>query len=556
MYQSAHSGKQVQFNSTPCTNTRYRAATMIALAAPLVMAAGIVGATVSANTSRCSAAFFTPLAPKNVTIKSADIVAATAAAPQYCRVLASVAVPGNTDDFLAGFPTTWNEHFVWASQGGFAGQTMTLSNGFLQAGYATGITDTGHQGSATATGGAGRDITWALNNPQKLTDYGHRANHVTADAAKSLIASYYQSAITRSIFNGCSNGGRSVMINAQRYPGQFDGYVVGAPFISPTQSSLDYLLHSGRGFFAKTTSFPTAAKLSLVGNAVLAACDVDDGVKDGVVGNPLACRFDPRTLQCPGGGDTAGCLSKDQVDAFVVWNTDVRNVSGELVSRRWLFTGVEGEPTGTTLYQVGPNPAPVDAKGVPIISSAQNLGFSLLNGAIGGFVFQDPSYDVRKFDIETDLGYLAEVDGQIAANDTNLSGVLKNGAKFLFYHGWADPTLNPLNTVDYYNDVVARYGKAKTDSLMRVFMVPGMTHCSGGTATTDTFDTNAAMERWLDTKIAPDVIDASKVVGGVVTRTRPLCAYPTYARYRPPAAAASTFGIEDAFYFSCVAPAQ
>ena len=205
MHQSAQSGKQVQLNSTPRTNTRCRAATMIALAAPLVMAAGIVGATVSANTSRCSAAFFTPLAPKNVTIKSADIVAATAAAPQYCRVLASVAVPGNTDDFLAGFPTTWNEHFVWASQGGFAGQTMTLSNGFLQAGYATGITDTGHQGSATATGGAGRDITWALNNPQKLTDYGHRANHVTADAAKSLIASYYQSAITRSIFNGCSN---------------------------------------------------------------------------------------------------------------------------------------------------------------------------------------------------------------------------------------------------------------------------------------------------------------------------------------------------------------
>jgi len=174
---------------------------------------------------------------------------------------------------------------------------MSLTPGFLQAGYATGITDTGHQGSATATGGASRDASFVYD-PQKLVDYGHRANHVAVDAAKALITGYYGSSIKRAIFNACSNGGRSVMINAERYPGQFDGYVVGAPVVSWTQVSLDWLLHSGRGFFGKAGAFPTPAKLQLVGAAVLAACDGLDGVRDGLVSNPQACRFDPRVLQC------------------------------------------------------------------------------------------------------------------------------------------------------------------------------------------------------------------------------------------------------------------
>ena len=523
-----------------------------ALIVPLVAAAGSALAAVSANTSRCSATYFSTVAPKNVTIKSASIVAPTANVPEYCSVLATVTYPGNSIDFLNGFPSTWNEKFVWASQGGLAGQTMNLSGAFLQSGYATGITDTGHQGSASAIGGAGRDATFVYDI-NKFTDYGHRANKLTADAAKALIASYYLAPIKRAIFNGCSNGGRSVMINAERYPGQFDAYVVGAPFISETGSSLDWL-HSERAFFAKSSSFMRADKLKLLGNAVIAACDGDDGVNDGLVSNPLVCKFDPRGLQCPG-ADNPSCLTRDQVDAVAFWNTDWKNKSGEVVSRRWLFSGVEGEPGGTSLYQIGPNPSPLDANGVPFPTSAQNNGFSLMIGILGDMVNGNHAYDYRKLDINTDLGYFAQVEGVLDATDTNLMAAASKGAKFIFYQGWGDPALNPMNLIDYRNAVVARYGQKTADGFMRVFMVPGMTHCSGGSLATDQFDLMMpTMEKWLDTGVAPEQVFASKVVSGVTTRTRPLCAYPKYAHYRPPASAAATFGVDDAFYFYCENP--
>jgi hypothetical protein len=523
-----------------------------AIAAFAMLVASPAAQAFTADTSRCTTSYLSGVAPAGVTVQTASIVAAATSTPEHCRVLASVPTPGNTVAFVAGFPTTWNEKLVWASQGGLAGQPMNLTGSFLQAGYATGVTDTGHQGSATAIGGASRDASFVYD-PQKLTDYGHRANHVAVDAAKALISGYYTTEIKRSIFNACSNGGRSVMINAQRYPGQFDGYVVGAPVISWTQNALDWLLHSGRGFFAKPTSFPTAAKLQLVGKAVLDACDDDDGVRDGVVSNPLACRFDPRVLQC-GGADAPDCLTKDQVDAFVTWSTDVRNSNGELVSHRWLFTGTEGEATGTTVYQVGPNPPQLDANGVPLISSSQNNGFSLVNGVLRDMVYQDPAYDVRRFDIESDMGVLAQAEGFVGASDTNLLPAANKGAKFLFYHGWGDPALNPLNTVDYYHALVQRYGEEKTNGFVRMFFVPGMTHCSGGVGATDTFDTNAAMERWLDTGVAPDRLDAAKISSGTVTRTKPLCAFPRYPAYRLTAGADDAYGKDDAFYYYCADP--
>lgn len=367
-----------------------------------------------------------------------------------------------------------------------------------------------------------------------------------------MIAGYYQSEIKRAIFNGCSNGGRSVMINAQRHPGQFDAYIVGAPFISETGSSLDWL-HSERAFFRKTTSFMPADKLQVLGKAVLAACDADDGVVDGVVSNPLACKFDARVTLCNGANGPA-CLSQDQVEAVAFWNTDWKNQSGEVVSRRWLATGEEGTPSGTSLYQIGPNPASVDSNGVPYPTAGQNNGYSLMIGILGDMVNGNHEYDYRKLDVDTDLGFFAQVNGVLDATSTDLAAAAGKGAKFIFYQGWADPALNPLNLIDYRNAVVQRYGLEQADSFMRVFMVPGMTHCGGGSAATDQFDLMPALERWMDTGVAPEEVRASRVVSGSVVRTRPLCAFPKYARYKPPMDASSTFGIEDAFYFTCADP--
>jgi len=230
-----------------------------------------------------------------------------------------------------------------------------------------------------------------------------------------------------------------------------------------------------------------------------------------------------------------------------------RNKSREVVSRRWLLTGVEGETPSLTRWQIGQNPAPVDANGVPFPNGAQSDGIAYMIGVLGDMVNGDHAYDYRKLDINSDLGFFAQAEGVVGATDTDLMAAARNGAKFIFYHGWADPQLNPLNTIDYRDALVARYGRKTVDSFMRLFMVPGMTHCTGGSQATDQFDQMIPpMEEWLDTGIAPKQVTASKIVNGVVTRTRPLCAYPRYARATLPADAASD--INDAANFYCAMP--
>ena len=175
-------------------------------------------------------------------------------------------------------------------------------------------------------------------------------------------------------------------------------------------------------------------------------------------------------------------------------------------------------------------------------------------GTLTGIVYNNANYDWRKFDADNDENFLAQTQGALSATDTNLIPTVSRGGKFMIFHGWADQALNPLRTIAYWDAVVARYGKGKTDGFMRLFLVPGMQHCGGGTIATDTFDSLGEMERWLDTGRAPDRIEASKLTNGVVTRTRPLCAHPNVAKYKPPGSAASTFNINDTFYFGCVDP--
>jgi feruloyl esterase len=177
-----------------------------------------------------------------------------------------------------------------------------------------------------------------------------------------------------------------------------------------------------------------------------------------------------------------------------------------------------------------------------------------MNTVLADMAYQDHNYDVRKFNVETDMGFLAQVNGVLDATDTNLAGASGKGAKFLFYQGWSDPALNPLNTVEYYRRLVDRYGQKKADTFVRMFFVPGMTHCGGGVSATDTFDTNAVMEKWLDTGVPPEQIEASKVANGTVTRTKPLCAFPKYARFRL-SASASEAAKNDAANYSCAEPA-
>jgi len=519
--------------------------------------------------SNCNVGYLQGFAPTNTHLTAASVVAATATQPQYCRVDGTIDTVNNTAlTFSVGLPSAWNEKFLMLGQGGFAGSAPNPAAPLsapgapqpLAASYATASNDTGHRGNTAGIFGASVDASPFINHPDLIIDFGHRGNKVTVDAAKALIKGYYQTPIKRSIFAGCSNGGRSTMIHSQRYPDDFDGYIVGAPAYDWPGIAYDFQ-HSNNAFFGKVGAWLPPAKVKLLSDAVLAACDGKDGVVDGMIEDPRRCTFNPSALACPG-ADNGACLTPAQVDAVMTFASDMRNSYGDLVSPRWLLNGDEGNAAGMSIWKQGSTPPGTDASGLPapvlptIASSntAQATSFFFNIGIIGWQGFNDPNWNWRTFNLDKDPNYLVQLDGMTSAVDTNLMPAVSRGAKFLFYHGWSDQALNPLRTIGYHDAVVSRYGKEKTDSFMRLFMVPGMQHCSGGTNATDSFDPIAELERWLDTGKAPNVMLASKVVGGVVTRTRPLCAYPKLAHYNPPASAASVFGVDDAFYFSCVDP--
>lgn len=240
--------------------------------------------------------------------------------------------------------------------------------------------------------------------------------------------------------------------------------------------------------------------------------------------------------------------------AVVRFTSDLKNKFGDVVSPGWGLSGDEGNAAGIPAWKTGTTAPPVDTNGVPNPPSTQAAGHGFMVGTLTGIVFNSANYDWRKLDVDNDQNFLEQTQGSLSAVDTNLMPTVSRGAKLLIFHGWSDQALNPLRTIAYWDAEVARYGKPKVDSFLRLFMVPGMQHCGGGTIATSTYDALAAMERWLDTGVAPDRIEAAHLESGVVTRTRPLCAHPNVARYKPPARAAATFNINDSFYFGCAVP--
>jgi feruloyl esterase len=380
-------------------------------------------------------------------------------------------------------------------------------------------------------------------------------------AARSLIDGYYGKAPVRSIAEGCSGGGRATLIFAQRFPKLFDGYIVNAPAMDWSDLFLSNWV-SAKAMFDKPSNWIPPSKYAALGTAVLAACDRLDGAVDGVLQDPRACHFDPSVLRCQA-GDGPDCFTDDQIEVLKAITQRTRNKSGSVVARGWPFTGEEATPSfaGSSWggWQSGVAPAPLDANGKPNPGTNQSASTLFGIGLARDFIFTEHpagDYDWRTFDPDFDLGRLAEDAGLISAIDPNLGPMASRGAKMLFIGGWADQALPPQNWVDYVEAVGKRYGKRKTDDFLRLFMVPGMIHCSGGSVATERFDALGELEKWLDTKRAPDVIQAAHVDNNVVTRTRPLCAHPQQAAYIGGRGNESKFNVNDATFWHCATPAK
>jgi len=441
--------------------------------------------------------------------------------PAFCRVAATLTPSADSDIKIEVWlpAADWNGRFQAVGNGGWAG---TISYGALasalQEGYATASTDTGH---------AGANASFAIGHPEKVIDFAYRAVHEMAVKSKAIIATLYGRAPRFSYWTGCSTGGRQALMEAQRYPEDFDGIIAGAPANNQTQLCAWRIAVEARILQSPASVVPPA-KLVLLNRAVLAACDAIDGVTDGLLTDPHQCQFDPSTLLCRG-ADRDDCLTAQQIEAVKMGYAPARRKTGELI-----YPGlVPGGETGwAMLTGAKPEPGSID---------------------VGMFKFvahEDPAWDWRTFDLDRDTSLIDKKAGFIDAVNPDLSAFRARGGKLLIYHGWNDGgsggAISPQNTVNYYSSVLARMGSQQQDWL-RLFMVPGMEHCGGGPGP-DQVNWMAALERWRESAIAPDRLIASRVSNNRVNMTRPICSYPAVAHYN------GVGSTNDAANFVCKVP--
>ena len=450
--------------------------------------------------------------------------------PAFCRVGGDIRpVPNSDIKFEVWMPLEkWNGRFEAVGNSGYAGNIEYGSMGnALVDGYATGSTDTGHApvgGMATAP--------WALNL-ESLKDFGYRAAHEMTVKSKATIEAFYRAKPKYSYWNGCSEGGRQAMGEAERYPNDFNGILAGSPVFDFVPSRSREFVTSKLTASGEMSPVPQA-KFKAIYDAVLAQCDAADGIKDGVINDPQQCHFDPATLLCKN-GDAPDCLTAPQVKAMQIEYEGVYNP----VTHKLLL---HGHSPGFEYNQATRANAPTPPQAPPA-NNAPAPAPQLPGSFYRYFVYRNLDWDASTFDYAKDFPYAEKTVGISLDNyDPNLKGLKAAGGKLISYHGWADGQPAPMTTVDYFNAVQTTVGDSS--SFYRLFMVPGMGHCSGGPGT-DHFDKMVAITDWVEHGKAPDSIIASHLTDGQVTRTRPLCPYPQVAKYK------GTGSTDDAANFVC-----
>ena len=444
------------------------------------------------------------------------------ALPAFCRVTATLRPSSDSDIKIeVWMPTAgWNGKFQAVGNGAFTGSiryasSRSLASG-LERGYATSSTDTGHVGGSASFG---------LGHPEKVIDFGWRSIHEMTVTAKQVVAAYYGTGPRLSYWEGCSAGGRQAMKAAQRFPEDFDGIIAGAPGHDWTGRAAA-ALRVAKPLEANEAARVSSEQARLVHTAVLEACDAADGVTDGVVGDPERCAFDPAVLQCKGAANDS-CLTAAQVNTV-----------------RLLYSSPANPKTGRPITGLLPG-SELGWTDLGWTRSARSTGLDQFRY----LVYADPDWTVDRFSFETDIVRAEETDNDtLNALDPNLEPFFDHGGKLIAYHGWSDPQISPANATQYYQRVVDELGgvDAVHDSY-RLFMAPGMGHCSGGEGP-NTFNMLTALEAWVEQGTAPDRIVASRSRDGAVERTRPLCPYPQVAVYT------GTGSTDDAENFVCRIP--
>jgi feruloyl esterase len=483
--------------------------------------------------------------------------------PAFCRVAGYVlpTTQSNPINFEVWMPlAVWNGRYQGVGNGGLLGSiAYEALVPALQRGYAASSTDTGHQGNTLA---------FAAKSQQLLEDYAASPHH-TAVASKAIIAAFYGGGPKSSYFTGCSAGGAQGLWEAQRYPEDYDGYLVGFPAVSRTHLAVANT-YTTQTLLKDPESYIPASKIKLIADAVVAACDAQDSVKDGVIDDPRECRFNPATIQCKPGQSDAECLTAKQAIALTKLYDGPRNPR----TREQLYPGyARGGEFDPSVREI---PGVITTSGdwrqnITGLRPGESFSALLAGVFMRELVFDDPNYDLMSFNFDSDV---ETVDRKAAAilnpSNPDLNRLAARGGKILHYHGWSDAIITPLESVNYYEKVLADTTKRlgsnekalrQVQDFYRLYMAPGMTHCGGGVGANvfgsfgnsvsqdPEHDVLSALEQWVETGIAPEEIEATKYIDNDrskgVAFTRPLCPYPQRAVYR------GWGNVNDAANFEC-----
>jgi len=486
--------------TTPCANLK---------------STSLPNTTITLAESLPAGTFTPPAAPAGGQRGGAAPAPAALNVPAFCRVAATLRPTSDSEIGMeVWMPETWNGKFQFVGGGGWAGVISypALATA-LQEGYATASTDTGHKGG---------NANFAIGHPEKVVDFAYRAVHESTVKAKAIMTTFYDRGPRLSYWNGCSTGGRQGLMEAQRYPDDFDAIVAGAPANYQTHLHA-WDLSVAVPVLKDPASVVSTAKLTALNVAAIGTCDAKDGVKDGLLNDPRSCKFDPSTLLCKA-GDSDTCLTAPQLEAVKRMYAPAKTKSGQYV-----FPGKE-PGSETTWNAISGGEAP---QGV----------------SLGSFqvAYDNINWDWRTFDLDRDLKIVDEKVGSVInAVNPDLSAFKARGGKLILYHGWNDTAISPGNTIDYYNSVISKMG-AKQDNWIRMFMIPGMGHCNGGPGPSQV-NYMGALERWRESGIAPDQMLANHVTNNRVDMSRPLCPYPQVAQYK------GVGSTNDAANFVCKAP--
>jgi feruloyl esterase len=434
--------------------------------------------------------------------------------PEYCRLVLVLkpSADSNINSELWLPTKTWNGKFMATGNGGFGGAIQGLNEmrNVIRLGYATAGNDTGHSAADGPNG------MFALGHPEKIVDFAYRAMHEMTVTSKKLINEFYGRPQEFAYYKGCSTGGRQGVMNAQRYPEDFDGIIAGALANRHIQM---HTAGAARGVHLARHPEQelSAAKAALVNKTVMDSCDT---LKEGFLANPRACKVDFKKLACGSGNNAAAesdsCLTAPQLQSVETYYGGLKNSKGELI-----FSG-----------QALGNPINAQRGNIPAIGAG--------NDTVRIWGFQNDKYDWSTFDLDRDMPIINSKVGFVDAVDPDLSKFKARGGKLLLYAGWGDTTITPENTVLYYESVLDKMGRNQGD-FTRLFLVPGMAHCGGGPGL-NTFDSIGALEQWREKGSTPTQVTG---FNNTTLMTRPVCAYPQAAKYK------GTGNIKDAANWSC-----